>query len=72
LATVRGRLEEEAALARDLCEEDYERCHRERVRRSLGPETAAELLQAVPPQLQWRGLHRYWTKREAQDKPDRS
>jgi len=72
LATVRGRLEEEAALARDLCEEDYERRHRERVRRNLGPETAAELLQAVPPQLQWRGLHRYWTKREAQGKPDRS
>ncbi len=64
LATVRERLREEASLARELSEEDYERRHRERVVLSLGPETAAELLQAVPPQYQWRGLHRYWTKRE--------
>ncbi len=64
LATVRERLREEASLARELSEEDYERRHRERVKRSLDAETAAELLQAVPPQYQWRGLHRYWTKRE--------
>ena len=64
LATVRERLDEEASLARELSEEEYERRHRERVVLSLGPETAAELLQAVPPQYQWRGLHRYWTKRE--------
>ena len=66
LATVRERLREEASIARELSEEEYERRHRERVVLSLGPETAAELLQAVPPQYQWRGLHRYWTKREEQ------
>jgi glyoxylase-like metal-dependent hydrolase (beta-lactamase superfamily II) len=63
LALVRERLYEEAALARDLSEEEYERRHRERVEESLGAETAAELLQAVPPQYQWRGLNRYWAKR---------
>jgi glyoxylase-like metal-dependent hydrolase (beta-lactamase superfamily II) len=63
LAIVRERLYEEAALARDLSEEEYERRHRERVEESLGAETASELLQAVPPQYQWRGLNRYWAKR---------
>ena len=32
-------------------------------RRRLDPEAAAELLQCVPPQYQWRGLDRYWRKR---------
>jgi glyoxylase-like metal-dependent hydrolase (beta-lactamase superfamily II) len=64
LATLRERLREEADLAHDLSEEDYERHHRERVAKSLDPETASELLQAVPPQYQWRGLNRYWSKRE--------
>jgi glyoxylase-like metal-dependent hydrolase (beta-lactamase superfamily II) len=64
LATVRERLREEADLARTLSEEDYEKHHRERVIEALGEETAAELLQAVPPQYQWRGLDRYWNKRE--------
>ncbi|HEY5054353.1 MAG TPA: MBL fold metallo-hydrolase [Solirubrobacterales bacterium] len=63
LATVRERLREEADLARDLSENAYERRHRERVIEALGEETAAELLQAVPPQYQWRGLDRYWRKR---------
>jgi glyoxylase-like metal-dependent hydrolase (beta-lactamase superfamily II) len=65
LAALRERLREEANLARDLSEEDYEKHHRERVATSLDPETASELLQAVPPQYQWRGLNRYWSKREA-------
>jgi glyoxylase-like metal-dependent hydrolase (beta-lactamase superfamily II) len=64
LATVRDRLGEEAALARELSEGDYERRHRERVAASADPETAAELIQCVPPQYQWRGLDRYWRKRE--------
>ncbi len=63
LATVRARLREEAQLARELSEEDYEQRHRERVEAELGVETATELLQAVPPQYQWRGLNRYWSKR---------
>jgi glyoxylase-like metal-dependent hydrolase (beta-lactamase superfamily II) len=63
LATVRERLREEAELARELSEEEYEHRHRETVERGVGEETAAELLQAVPPQYQWRGLDRYWRKR---------
>jgi glyoxylase-like metal-dependent hydrolase (beta-lactamase superfamily II) len=63
LAKVRERLREEAELARRLPEEEYEGRHREVVERSVGEETAAELLQAVPPQYQWRGLDRYWRKR---------
>jgi glyoxylase-like metal-dependent hydrolase (beta-lactamase superfamily II) len=63
LATVRERLREEAQLARELPERDYERRHRERVEAAADPETAAELLQAVPVDYQWRGLDRYWRKR---------
>ena len=63
LALVRERLHEEANLARELSEEDYERRHRERVAANADPEVAAELLQALPPQYQWRGLDRYWRKR---------
>jgi glyoxylase-like metal-dependent hydrolase (beta-lactamase superfamily II) len=64
LETVRKRLCEEAELARELTEPEYEKRHRERVIESVGPETAEEVLQAVPPAYQWRGLNRYWTKRE--------
>jgi glyoxylase-like metal-dependent hydrolase (beta-lactamase superfamily II) len=67
LATVRERLREEANLARDLSEEDYEKHHRKRIAQSLDPETAKELLQAVPPEYQWRGLDRYWRKKEERD-----
>jgi glyoxylase-like metal-dependent hydrolase (beta-lactamase superfamily II) len=63
LQTVRERLREEADLARELSEQDYERHHRARIAEALDPETAVELLQAVPPQYQWRGLDRYWRKR---------
>jgi glyoxylase-like metal-dependent hydrolase (beta-lactamase superfamily II) len=64
LATVRERLHEEARLARELSETEYEQRHRDRVGAALDPETAAELIQAVPPQYQWRGLDRYWRKRD--------
>jgi glyoxylase-like metal-dependent hydrolase (beta-lactamase superfamily II) len=65
LATVRERLREEAQLARELPEAEYERRHRELVAaRAATPEAAAELIQCVPPQYQWRGLDRYWRKRE--------
>ncbi len=63
LTTVRERLREEAGLARELSEEDYELRHRERVEASADPETATELIHAVPPQYQWRGLNRYWSKK---------
>jgi glyoxylase-like metal-dependent hydrolase (beta-lactamase superfamily II) len=64
LAEVRQRLREEAQLARELSEADYEARHRERVAQSASnEEAAAELIQCVPPQYQWRGLNRYWTKK---------
>jgi glyoxylase-like metal-dependent hydrolase (beta-lactamase superfamily II) len=64
LALVRERLREEAELARDLSEADYETRHRERVAEAASSEEAAgELIQCVPPEYQWRGLNRYWTKR---------
>jgi glyoxylase-like metal-dependent hydrolase (beta-lactamase superfamily II) len=63
LELVRHRLREEADLAREFSEEDYERHHRALVTESVGAETAKELIQCVPPQYQWRGLNRYWEKR---------
>jgi glyoxylase-like metal-dependent hydrolase (beta-lactamase superfamily II) len=65
LAIVRERLREEAGLARELSEDDYEKRHRGLVtERAETAEAAAELIQCVPPQYQWRGLDRYWRKRE--------
>ena len=64
LGIVRQRLREEAEMARALSEADYERRHRERVAENASSEEAAvELIQCVPPEYQWRGLNRYWTKR---------
>jgi len=63
LELVRERLREEAQLARGLTEEEYERRQRARIAESVEPQIAEELLQAVPPQYQWRGLDRYWRKR---------
>jgi glyoxylase-like metal-dependent hydrolase (beta-lactamase superfamily II) len=63
LAQVRERLREEAALARDLSEGDYEQRHRERVAANADPHAAKQLLQALPPEYQWRGLDRYWRKK---------
>ncbi len=63
LALVKDRLREEADLARDLPEEAYEARHRDRVSASSTSEDAAtQMLQSVPPQYQWRGLDRYWSK----------
>ncbi len=67
LEAVRSRLREEADLAREFSEHDYERHHRALVAESVGPETAEELLQCVPPQYQWRGLDRYWKKRSERE-----
>jgi glyoxylase-like metal-dependent hydrolase (beta-lactamase superfamily II) len=71
LATVRGRLAEEAQLARELDEAKYEKRHRALVAlRADTEEAAEELIQCVPPQYQWRGLDRYWRKRaEAGTRP---
>jgi glyoxylase-like metal-dependent hydrolase (beta-lactamase superfamily II) len=63
LAIVRERLAEEAEAARELDEDAYEQRHRDLVAaRAASEEAAAELIQCVPPQYQWRGLDRYWRK----------
>jgi len=68
LATVRERLREEAELARELDEAAYEQRHRERVEADAETQQAAEeMIQCVPPQYQWRGLDRYWRKREERE-----
>jgi glyoxylase-like metal-dependent hydrolase (beta-lactamase superfamily II) len=70
LELVRKRLREEADLARELSEDDYERHHRERVSTAAGSsDAAAEMIQCVPPEYQWRGLHRYWKKLDAGELP---
>jgi glyoxylase-like metal-dependent hydrolase (beta-lactamase superfamily II) len=68
LALVRERLREEAQLARDLPEDAYEQRHRDLVaQRAASTDAASELIQCVPPQYQWRGLDRYWRKREERE-----
>lgn len=63
LAMVKERLREEADLARELSENAYEEHHRQRVAASSTSDDAAtEMIQCVPPEYQWRGLNRYWTK----------
>jgi glyoxylase-like metal-dependent hydrolase (beta-lactamase superfamily II) len=68
LETARARLREEADLVKQMPEDAYEADLQRRIRAQLtaeghGEETIAELLQAVPTAYQWRGLHRYWSKR---------
>jgi glyoxylase-like metal-dependent hydrolase (beta-lactamase superfamily II) len=68
LSLVKERLREEATLARDLSEDAYEQRHRARVAEAADDEEALiEIVQCVPPQYQWRGLNRYWTKREERE-----
>ncbi|HET6570873.1 MAG TPA: MBL fold metallo-hydrolase [Solirubrobacterales bacterium] len=68
LAVVKRRLREEAQLAGELSEEEYEQRHRARVAAAAASEEAAEeIIQCVPPQYQWRGLDRYWRKREERE-----
>jgi glyoxylase-like metal-dependent hydrolase (beta-lactamase superfamily II) len=69
LARVRERLHEEARLGRELSEDDYERRHRDLVaQHAESADAAAELIQCVPPEYQWRGLNRYWNKLEERQK----
>jgi glyoxylase-like metal-dependent hydrolase (beta-lactamase superfamily II) len=70
LEVVCHRLREEADLARQLSEDEYERRHRERVSETAeSSEAAEEMIQCVPPQYQWRGLDRYWKKLDAGELP---
>jgi glyoxylase-like metal-dependent hydrolase (beta-lactamase superfamily II) len=66
LELVRERLREQGELARRLPSEEFERHYRERVSERADPETAAAMLQAVPPEQQWLGLNRYWERKNAE------
>jgi glyoxylase-like metal-dependent hydrolase (beta-lactamase superfamily II) len=59
---VRERLREQSELARELSAEEFERRIRERVAERADAQTAEAMLQAVPPEQQWAGLDRYWTR----------
>jgi glyoxylase-like metal-dependent hydrolase (beta-lactamase superfamily II) len=58
-ALVRERLREHGAMAGRLSAEEFEEEIRKRVAARADEETAEALLQAVPPEQQWAGLHRY-------------
>jgi glyoxylase-like metal-dependent hydrolase (beta-lactamase superfamily II) len=62
LELVRGRLREQAELAGSLEPEEFEKRIEEQVSKGADSETAAALLQAVPPEQQWAGLDRYLSK----------
>jgi glyoxylase-like metal-dependent hydrolase (beta-lactamase superfamily II) len=64
LAVVKDRLAAWATLAREMDAEEFEAHIREEVAGALHPEAADAYLQAVPPEQQWHGLHRYWQKRQ--------
>jgi glyoxylase-like metal-dependent hydrolase (beta-lactamase superfamily II) len=63
LAVVRDRLAAWGTLAHALDAEVFEAHVREEVAEAEDPATAAAYLQAVPPEQQWHGLHRYWETR---------
>ena len=58
-------LRENGRLAHELSAEDFERRIRGDVSEAADAETAEALLQAVPPEQQWAGLDRYWSKSKA-------
>jgi hypothetical protein len=55
-------LREQGRLARELSTEEFEDQIRQRVGEEADPDTAEALLQAVPPEQQWAGLDRYWSR----------
>jgi glyoxylase-like metal-dependent hydrolase (beta-lactamase superfamily II) len=63
LATMRDRLAAWATLARELDAGAFEAHIRREAEEAGDAETAAALMQAVPPEQQWLGLDRYWRKR---------
>jgi glyoxylase-like metal-dependent hydrolase (beta-lactamase superfamily II) len=63
LELVRERLRDRAQLARELSAEEFERRLREQVSARADRATAEAILQAAPPEQQWLGLDRYWTRR---------
>ena len=63
IETMRAELGAGAALAHQLGAEEFESMIRARMA-ACGPEIEAALVQALPPDQQWQGLHRYWEKKE--------
>ena len=65
LEHVRARLHEQAELAAELSADEFERRIREQVAERADQETAAAMLQAVPPEQQWAGLNRHLSNRRS-------
>ena len=63
IESVRRRLRDLGERARHLDAEGYEQDLRDEIAASMGVEEAEALLQAVPPEQQWAGLNRYWSKK---------
>ena len=61
---MRDRLARWATLAREMDADGFEAHIRDELTQEADEETAAALMQAVPPEQQWHGLNRYWRKRE--------
>jgi glyoxylase-like metal-dependent hydrolase (beta-lactamase superfamily II) len=64
LAALRGRLAEQAERARGADEAEFIGWMREQVAAEADPETASVYEQAAPPDQMYKGLERYWRKRE--------
>jgi glyoxylase-like metal-dependent hydrolase (beta-lactamase superfamily II) len=62
LELVRQRLREQAELAGELPADEFERRIRAQVTERADPGTAEAMLQAVPPEQQWAGLHRHLSR----------
>ncbi|MDQ3850321.1 MAG: MBL fold metallo-hydrolase [Actinomycetota bacterium] len=65
LRILRAGLERWGELARQVDRDGYARALRSALEAALDPATAEAFAQAMPPQDQWLGLDRYWSRREA-------
>jgi glyoxylase-like metal-dependent hydrolase (beta-lactamase superfamily II) len=63
VAAMHEALDRWGALARDCDEASYIEAIVAEMRTADGPATTDALLQAMPPNTLWPGLHRYWSKR---------
>jgi glyoxylase-like metal-dependent hydrolase (beta-lactamase superfamily II) len=67
LGALHTRLDKQAALARDLDQDEFCAELERLVAESTDEATTAAYLQATPPHQLWIGLQRYWTKRQARE-----
>jgi glyoxylase-like metal-dependent hydrolase (beta-lactamase superfamily II) len=65
IAAMHEGLERWGALARETGDQDYREALVAEMRRVPDTGLVDSFLQAMPPDMQWSGLHRYWSKRAA-------